>query len=110
MLAPPVVVGIVTEHGGVDEAAAGADAVVFGACVELLRASPGNCTAVCGLTDAAALPTVVCDEEPEAGTAAVVGTVEVGTLSGSDAGTDWSAIGGAAGTVLSVAGAGCGLA
>ena len=38
----PVVVEIVTEHGGVDEAAAEqADAVVFGACVELLRASPG---------------------------------------------------------------------
>lgn len=87
MLACPVVVGIVTEHGGVDEAA-GADAVVVGACVELLRASPGNCTAVCGLIDAEALPTVVCDEEPEAGTANVVGTLEVGTLSGSDAGTD----------------------
>jgi hypothetical protein len=63
--------------------------VVFAACVELLRASPGNCTAVCGLTDAEALmPEVDPDAEPGAGTANVVGTVEVGTLNGSDAGTD----------------------
>jgi hypothetical protein len=87
---------------------------VFGACVELLRASPGNCTAVCGLTDAEALkPALDPDEEPGDGTANVVGTLEVGTLNGSDAGTDWSLVAeGAAGTVLvfPVAGAACGLA
>jgi hypothetical protein len=35
--------------------AAPVDAVVFAPCVELLRASPGNCTAVCGFTEADAL-------------------------------------------------------
>ncbi|HEY3794862.1 MAG TPA: hypothetical protein VGM09_23820 [Bradyrhizobium sp.] len=50
------------------------------------------------------------DDEPAAGTANVVGTVEVGTLNGSDAGTDRSVVAeGVAGTVFSGAGAACGL-
>jgi hypothetical protein len=98
-----------------DEEATEAAVVVFGACVGLLRASPGNCTAVCGLTDGEALmPAVESDEEPDEepgpGTANVVGTVEVGTLNGSDAGTDWSAVAGdVTGAVFFVAGTTCGL-
>jgi hypothetical protein len=50
----PAVDGIDGAQSGV-EAAAGTDAAVLGAsAVVVLGASPGNCTAVCGLTDAGA--------------------------------------------------------
>jgi len=61
--------------------AAGADAVVLGDCVVVFGVSPRNCTAVCGLIDAAAFmpptdPVSVAD--PPDG-----GIVDVGTLNGS---------------------------
>jgi hypothetical protein len=69
----------------------GADAaVVFGACVEELEPSPGNCVARCGLTDGEALmPTVdPVEVSPLAelgdGIGNVVGMVEAGTFSGSE--------------------------
>ena len=61
--------------------AAGADAVVVGDCVAVFEVSPGNCTAVCGLIDDAALlpPT---DSAPVADPPDS-GMVDVGTLNGS---------------------------
>jgi hypothetical protein len=61
--------------------AAGADAVVVGDCVVAFEVSPGNCTAVWGLIDDAALmppsdPAAVADP-PDSG------IVDVGTLNGS---------------------------
>ena len=57
----PVLEGTEDEQSWLDEvptealaagaaAGAAADAVVFGVCVVVLAASPGNCTALCGLT------------------------------------------------------------
>jgi hypothetical protein len=48
---------IVGEQGILDDAPSpvAVAAVVFAPCVEVLGVSPGNCTAVCGLTDADAL-------------------------------------------------------
>jgi hypothetical protein len=48
----------VGKHGIVEDAPrpdAAVAAVVFAPCVDVLDASPGNCTAACGLTEAAAL-------------------------------------------------------
>jgi hypothetical protein len=61
--------------------AAGADAVVVGDCVAVFEVSPGNCTAIWGLIDDAALmppsdPVAVADP-PDSG------IVDVGTLNGS---------------------------
>ena len=63
------------------EEAAGADAVVVGDCVAAFEVSPGNCTAVWGLIDDAALmppsdPAAVADPLDS-------GIVDVGTLNGS---------------------------
>jgi hypothetical protein len=76
--------GIVGEQGIRDEAPnpVAVAAVVFAPCVEVFGVSPGNCTAVCGLTDADALipaaPPPDADpiaEEPAAG--ANVGEVDI---------------------------------
>jgi hypothetical protein len=76
-VAVPLLEGIVAEQGMLEDAlgpGAADMAVVLAPCFELLEASPGNCTAACGLTDGEALmpaaaladPTVV---EPAAGAA-----------------------------------------
>jgi hypothetical protein len=57
-VAVPVAKGIAGEQGMADDApnpAPAFDAVLRAPCVEALGASPGNCTAACGLTDADAL-------------------------------------------------------
>jgi hypothetical protein len=90
MLAPPCVVGTELVQGTLPETAAAEAAGGFGACVEALEPSPGNCVARCGLTDAEAFRPIVASDglslltEPDCGTGNVVRTVEVGTLSGSD--------------------------
>jgi hypothetical protein len=108
MLDPPSVVGTAVVQG-VLLATEGADAAVaFGACVEALEVSPGNCAARCGLIDGEALmPTVDPVDsllaELGCGTGSVVGTVVAGTFSGSaevslklvPPGTGWLATGGA---------------
>jgi len=107
MLDPPSVVGTEVVQG-VLLATEGADAaVVFGACVEALEVSPGNCAARCGLIDGEALmpavdPVVSPFAEFGCGTGRVVGTVVAGTFSGSadvslrlvPPGTGWLATGG----------------
>jgi hypothetical protein len=86
-LSSPVVVETEEEQSVLDapalaaDAAAGADAVVVGDCVAVFEVSPGNCTAVCGLIDDAALmppsDPVAPVDPPDSG------IVEVGTLNGS---------------------------
>ncbi|HEX3722187.1 MAG TPA: hypothetical protein VHV31_05320 [Nitrolancea sp.] len=61
--------------------AVGADAVVFGDCVAVFEVSPGNCTAVWGLIDDAALVPPI-DTDPVADPPDS-GIVDVGTLNGS---------------------------
>jgi hypothetical protein len=84
----PDVEGIDGEHSVVD-GAAGADAVVLAAsAVVLLGASPGNCTALCGSTDAEAAEALADPVAPRSDGAAPLPVdpackVDVGTLSGS---------------------------
>jgi hypothetical protein len=59
----------VGKHGIVEDAPrpdAAVAAVVFAPCVDVLDASPGNCTAACGLTEAAALMPPVDPADPAA--------------------------------------------
>lgn len=84
----PTVDGIEGEQSGVDEAA-GTDAVLFGAsAVVLLGLSPGNCTAVSGLTDAEAPdafadPVAVPPDDTAPPPVDPAASVAVGTLRGS---------------------------
>jgi hypothetical protein len=89
MLELPAVVGIVAEHDRPEKPAeaAGADAVVFGASVEVFGCSPGNCTALCGLIDGEALmpgaPVAIPPAEPAEEAANGAGAFAVGTFNGS---------------------------
>jgi hypothetical protein len=63
-----------------------ADVVVFAVCVDVLDASPGNCTGISGLVDADdELPFVVPADPPPEAVPCEDGKADVGTLSGSDA-------------------------
>ncbi|MBU6465043.1 MAG: hypothetical protein KGL35_06625 [Bradyrhizobium sp.] len=87
-----------TEQGALEAAGAdtaGADAVVLGACVEVLGCSPGNCTGISGSTDDdVRAPTADPVDDTPAGPgeseadAFDVGTFDVGTFKGSDAQAD----------------------
>jgi hypothetical protein len=84
---------IVTEHGALEPAgadAADADAVVFGACIDVLERSPGNCTGISGSTDdGVRAPTAdPVDEAPTGSGEDDADAFDVGTFNGSEAQAD----------------------
>jgi len=84
---------MVTEQGALAAAgtdSVGADAVVFGACVEVLGRSPGSCTGISGSTDdGGRAPTAdPADDAPTEPGETEADAFDVGTFNGSDAHAD----------------------